>query len=289
MPSEDAFVGRSGELAVLDQELARVRTGQPRLVWLTGEAGIGKTSLLHRFVDRLTGVRLLWGSGDEDEAGLPYGVLSQLVAGLPPAASGRLDWSDHLRPDADPLAVGAVLLAELGALQSSGPIVVVVDDAHWADDRSVQALIFVLRRLRNDQVLVLLSARSESPTRRGDLGPRSGPEPARPTAVPRRPERRRPEKVVAGGGWATALARGQPPAARTHRRSSAVRPGPAAGASPGGVAGDHGSVAGTALARLAGPRAAGQGEPGGPDAGPRRRRPRLPVWPVRRGAGRRRR
>ncbi len=164
MPSKDAFVGRSGELAVLDQELARVRTGQPRLVWLTGEAGIGKTSLLHRFVDRLTGVRLLWSSGDEDESGLPYGVLHQLVGGLPSAASGRFDWSDHLRPDADPLAVGAVLLAELGALQSSGPVVVVVDDAHWADDRSVQALIFVLRRLRSDQVLVLLSARSESPS-----------------------------------------------------------------------------------------------------------------------------
>ena len=163
MPSEDAFVGRSGELAVLDQELARVRAGQPRLVWLTGEAGIGKTSLLHRFVDRLSGVRLLWGSGDEDEAELPYGVLSQLVAGLPPGP-GRPARSDDLRPDADPLAVGAALLAEFGALQSSGPIVLVVDDAHWADDRSVQALIFVLRRLRNDQVLVLLSARSESPT-----------------------------------------------------------------------------------------------------------------------------
>ena len=160
----DAFVGRSGELAVLDQELARVRTGRPRLVWLTGVAGIGKTSLLHRFVDHLTGVGLLWGSGDEDEAGLPYGVLSQLVAGLRPAASGRLNWSDHLRPDGDPLAVGATLLAELGAGQLSGPIVVVVDDAHWADDRSVQAMIFVLRRLRNDRVLFLLSVRSESPT-----------------------------------------------------------------------------------------------------------------------------
>lgn len=164
MPSADAFVGRSGELAVLDQELARVRGSEPRLVWLTGEAGIGKTSLLHRFVDHLTGVRLLWSSGDEDEAGLPYGVLSQLVAGLPPASSGRPSWSDHLRPDADPLSVGADLLAGLGAWQSSGPVVVVVDDAHWADDRSVQALIFVLRRLRNDQVLVMLSARSESPT-----------------------------------------------------------------------------------------------------------------------------
>ena len=164
MASDDAFIGRSGELAVLDQELGRVRSGRPRLVWLTGEAGIGKTSLLHRFVDRLSDVRLLWSSGDENEADLPYGVFSQLVAGLRPAASGRLSWSDDLRPEADPLAVGAALLAGLGGLQSNGPVVVVVDDAHWADARSAQALMFVLRRLRNDHVLVLLSARSESPT-----------------------------------------------------------------------------------------------------------------------------
>ena len=161
MASDDTFIGRSGELAALNQELARVRSGRPRLVWLTGEAGIGKTSLLHRFVDRLTGVRRLWGSGDENEADLPYGVFSQLVAGLRPAA--RPAWSDALRPDADPLAVGAALLAELGDLQASGPVVVVVDDAHWVDTRSAQALTFVLRRLRNDHVLVLLSARSEAP------------------------------------------------------------------------------------------------------------------------------
>ena len=259
MPSEDAFVGRSGELAVLDQELARVRAGQPRLVWLTGEAGIGKTSLLHRFVDRLSGVRLLWGSGDEDEAELPYGVLSQLVAGLPPGP-GRPARSDDLRPDADPLAVGAALLAEFGALQ-----------VERADRLGGRRRALGRRPLGPGPDLRAASVAERSGAGsaqralrvadgRGELGPGSGPEPAHPTAAPRRPERRGPEKVVSGGRWPAAVTRGQPPAARTHQRSPAVRSGAAAGASPGCVAGDHRGLACAALACLAGPRAPGQGE-----------------------------
>ncbi len=159
MSSGDAFVGRAGELAVLDQELARARTGEPRLVWLTGEAGIGKTTLLRRFSRRLPGAQLLWASGDEDEVDLPYGVLGQLLTSLPAGAKALRSLAAELSPESDPLAVGAALLSGFGELQAAGPIVLVVDDAHWADERSVQALVFVLRRLRSDQILVLLSAR----------------------------------------------------------------------------------------------------------------------------------
>lgn len=157
MSPQNAFVGRGGELALLDEELERARAGEPRLVWLSGEAGIGKTTLLRRFVAKVSGARLLWAGGDESETQIPYGVLTQLLTGVP--VSAELD----LRRDADPLAVGAALLSGLGALQASGPVIVVVDDAQWADERSTQALVFVLRRLRSDQVLVLLSARPDAP------------------------------------------------------------------------------------------------------------------------------
>jgi ATP/maltotriose-dependent transcriptional regulator MalT len=161
MPTDDPFVGRAEELALLDAEMQRVSSGQPRLVWLTGEAGIGKTSLVRRLVGGLSGVRVLWAGGDENETDLPYGVVNQLLSDLPASEPGS--GLAALRPDADPLAVGADLLSELGTLQTSGPVLVVIDDAQWADHRSAQALVFVARRLRSDQVMILLSSRSGAP------------------------------------------------------------------------------------------------------------------------------
>lgn len=158
MPTGGSFVGRSRELAVLRHELEQARAGEPRLVWLTGEAGIGKTSLIRHFLEGVPGVPTLFASGDENEAALPYGVVAQLVADLPDPAP-----QPELRPDHDPLAVGADLLAALGTLEASGPLVVVVDDAQWSDYPSAQALVFTLRRLRRDHVLVILSARSDAP------------------------------------------------------------------------------------------------------------------------------
>ena len=160
MPTDDPFVGRADELALLNAEMQRVRGGEPRLVWLTGEAGIGKTSLVRRFVGGLSGVRVLW-AGGENETDLPYGVINQLLSDLP-ASEPDSDLA-ALRLDADPLAVGADLLSELGTLQTLGPVLVVIDDAQWADHRSAQAFVFVARRLRSDQVMILLSSRSGAP------------------------------------------------------------------------------------------------------------------------------
>jgi hypothetical protein len=66
------------------------------------------------------------------------------------------------------LAAGAVLLDRLGALQRSDPVVVVVDDLHWADQASLRALTFALRRLRVDRVLTLVLMRDVAEARLPD-------------------------------------------------------------------------------------------------------------------------
>ena len=162
MSRKETFVGRADELATMGAELDRVRTGHPRVLWVSGPAGIGKTSLVRRLLDDRADVRVLRGDGDEGETGLPFGVLGQLVGDVPRRFLGPL-LAAGPAPDADPLAVGAELLTVLGALQSSGPVVVVVDDAQWVDDATARALVFVGRRLRRDQVLVVVAARDDTP------------------------------------------------------------------------------------------------------------------------------
>lgn len=61
--------------------------------------------------------------------------------------------------------MGAALLDLLGELQDSGPVLLVLDDAHWADSASLHALVFCLRRLRADRVLAVISVRSEEAAR----------------------------------------------------------------------------------------------------------------------------
>src|SRR6266540_238841 len=153
------FVGRQPTLASLHRMLNQARAGEPRLVLIEGPAGIGKTTLVRRFLDEAGERRVLRASGEEAEAGLAFGVLTQLlahVATTPPGPAAGVVAGE--RP-VDPLAAGAVLLDQLGELQRTDPVVVVVDDLHWADRPSLRALTFALRRLRVDRVLTLLLAR----------------------------------------------------------------------------------------------------------------------------------
>ncbi|HWN27376.1 MAG TPA: ATP-binding protein, partial [Actinomycetospora sp.] len=159
-----AFVGRRDALAVVDEAWAQARAGAPRIVWVEGEAGTGKTAFLTRATADRPAAAVLSATGDAGEAGLAHGLLDQLVADLPRELVER---HALLRPDrdprADPLAVGADLLAALGGVPGEEPVLVVLDDVQWADPTSVRVLVFALRRLRHDRVLVLAGVRTPDP------------------------------------------------------------------------------------------------------------------------------
>ncbi len=93
---QDWFVGRSRELCLLDAQLQQVRIGAPRVVLIEGSPGIGKTSLLRRFLASATDLAVLRASGDEAEVRLPHGVVAQLMQNTDGIAG-------HVRgPDAAP-------------------------------------------------------------------------------------------------------------------------------------------------------------------------------------------
>ncbi|MDD7938575.1 AAA family ATPase [Actinomycetospora lutea] len=171
------FVGRRGPLAEVDQAWEDARAGRPAVVWVEGEAGAGKTAFLARAAAGRRAAAVLTATGDAAESALAHGLLDQVVAGLPP---GLLDRFPLLRPDraprADPLAVGADLLGALGAVPDDDPVLVVLDDVQWADPASVRALVFALRRLRHDRVLVLAGIRHPA------VGPGDADEGDRPVA-----------------------------------------------------------------------------------------------------------
>jgi DNA-binding CsgD family transcriptional regulator len=152
------FVGRQAELSELGRALDDARLGRPQLVVVTAPAGMGKTALVEKFLQSAVDSCVLRVSGEEAEATLAFGVVSQLAAdstmkppeALSPATSGVVD----------PLAVGAALIEWLGELQQSSPtVVLVVDDLHWADVPSMQALTFAFRRLRVDRVMAVIITR----------------------------------------------------------------------------------------------------------------------------------
>lgn len=158
----DGPVGRRREVETL---LAAFATPPPAggasrlpVLLVVGESGMGKTHLVHHALDR-SGAPAVVAEGDEAESGLDYGVLEQLVRRSP------LDGSavGGLVPAAgtDPLAAGAALLRFVDGLDLDRPLVVVVDDVHWADRASLDAMTFAARRLRADQAVLCLATRPE--------------------------------------------------------------------------------------------------------------------------------
>jgi DNA-binding CsgD family transcriptional regulator len=181
------FVGRRAELAVLHARLAAAVRVEPSVVSVEGPPGIGKTALVDRFLAEANagathaaaaepgpGLRVLRVSGDETETLLSYGVVEQFARAAgpagrplaPPDATADFPATDPGKiepgPLDDPVTVGTRILRMLDALGRDGALVLVLDDAHWADLPSLRALIFALRRLVADQLLAVVVTRDDA-------------------------------------------------------------------------------------------------------------------------------
>jgi DNA-binding CsgD family transcriptional regulator len=166
------LVGRDAERHAVDAAVAGARLGRSGVLVFTGEAGIGKTSLLAYAASVATGARLLRATGSEAERDVPFGGLAQLfrptaadLDRLPPPQAQALGVALALRsgPVADRLAVGAAVLSLLVRWSEDRPLGLIVDDAHLLDRPSAEALAFACRRLLADPVFVLAAARLGEP------------------------------------------------------------------------------------------------------------------------------
>lgn len=147
------FVGRGGELAVLRAAWESASGGSARVVAVEGDPGVGKTALIDRLLAEAS-APVIRVSGVEGEPPTPWGVLDDIAAEL--SRVGRGDRNTAPDPQASPLFVGQNLARQL---QAGGSVVLVVDNAQWADQPSMAALQYAAVRLRYDPVLLLVAYR----------------------------------------------------------------------------------------------------------------------------------
>ncbi len=172
------LVGRSRELTALRTILADVSEGRPRTVVLAGEAGIGKTRLLDEFGRDASGTStvVLGQCVDLGVSALPYAAITGMLHDLIDQV-GKEAVLDAAGPSRGALGV---LLPELTAAEPSSaarlhevvavllenlarkrPLVVVIEDLHWADGATLAVLRFLVRALGDSAVMLLLSYRSD--------------------------------------------------------------------------------------------------------------------------------
>jgi DNA-binding CsgD family transcriptional regulator len=161
--------GRDAELAALDDLLDRARTGTSGALVLRGEPGIGKTALLAEVTERAYGFRVIRATGVEEEAELPFAGLHLLlrsaldrVTAIPDVQAEALRGALGLAAKSGPpdrFLVGLAVLSLLAELAADLPLLCMVDDAHWLDRASADALLFAARRLDTESVVLLLATR----------------------------------------------------------------------------------------------------------------------------------
>ena len=177
------LVGREEQLAALDRALTGTSAGRGRLVLVAGEPGIGKTRLAEEVARRAAAqdVRVAWGGCYEGEGAPAFWpwvqVVRELLADVPPGEFGPklgpsgaelsqlLPELKELVPGLEPPPVVELAAARfrlyqavtelLRRLADAQPLLVIVDDLHWADTGSLGLLAFLAAELRHAQLAVL--------------------------------------------------------------------------------------------------------------------------------------
>ncbi|MET8687113.1 AAA family ATPase [Streptomyces sp. NPDC004732] len=173
------LVERAEELAALQSAYEDAADTRGSLVVLGGAVGTGKTALLRAWTERVApDAPVLTATACRAERDLPLGVLEQLVRGCPelPAETVErtLAWCDEAAASALVTAPAATappmtappvpsspalrgLCEALRGLVAERPVLIAVDDAHHADEASLQCLLYIVRRLRSPRLHVLFT------------------------------------------------------------------------------------------------------------------------------------
>lgn len=161
----DALVGRHGELDTLVAMVRDAGAGQGASLVIRGAAGLGKTALLTALAGMAAdnGMRVQRARGDPLEQEFPWGVVTHLLRDGGAEGAEGSDTERNLDPSPSD---GASLMAALHRLYwrvveltQDGPVVLVIDDAHWSDALSLRWLAYMANRVAQEPILVAVASR----------------------------------------------------------------------------------------------------------------------------------
>jgi DNA-binding NarL/FixJ family response regulator len=177
MPATVELLERDEELAAIEGLLDATAAGAGAPLTVEGDAGAGKTSLLDAAAGLAGGreMLVLRARGGEYERDFPYGVVRQLFEPLLTGKDARAEllsgsaalagpvFDAGAGVDGDPFSVQHGLYWLTVELASSAPLLLLVDDAQWADQASLRALAYIARRLDGLAACLLLTVRTGEP------------------------------------------------------------------------------------------------------------------------------
>ena len=166
------LVGREAELRRVTALLDEARRGRSSILVVVGDAGLGKTALLEEGRALATDMRVLGSIGVESESEIPFASLHalfrpmlDLLPRIPTVQARALAAALALEEgEPDVLTVGAGTLSLLVEATAESPVLVAVDDAHWLDRASAEALAFAARRLIGEEFAMLATLRPDPGT-----------------------------------------------------------------------------------------------------------------------------
>jgi DNA-binding NarL/FixJ family response regulator len=170
------LVGRDAERARIGALLDGARRSRSGVLVVRGEAGVGKSALLEDAREQAHDTRVLRSRGVESEAHLPFAAVHQLVRPVlhhldelpaPQAAALRGALGLETGGGDERFLVSLAVLSLLADAAEHRPLLCLIDDGHWLDHASADALVFVARRLEAEAIVMLFAAR-EGEARRFD-------------------------------------------------------------------------------------------------------------------------
>jgi ATP/maltotriose-dependent transcriptional regulator MalT len=164
--ASEVFVGRAGELGELERALDATRAGTGAAVLVAGEAGIGKTRLTSELARRARGAGfevLVGHSIDLVGTELPYQPFAEALRPL-----GEPWQADRQAPGSQ-LRVFEETLARLTGCAASAPVLLVLEDLHWADTSTLDLVVFLAHNVGDQQILLLVTYRADEPSSAGRM------------------------------------------------------------------------------------------------------------------------